>query len=156
MNICYENKHINCNHSRQDMYKVLRRYTTTIKAEESLSNVHLTRLGKAPKEKRFLAKSDNKSPKCTYGGGGVGGRCGEECTYIRQEDNKVFCMCEPGPVPFVKRVGCPFQPQCSAANPCLEGQGDCDYDIDCAGNLVCGDGNCGGRYHRTDDCCRKP
>ena len=32
------------------MYKVLRRYTTTIKAEESLSNVHLTRVGKAPKE----------------------------------------------------------------------------------------------------------
>jgi len=87
---------------------------------------------------------------------GVGGRCGEECTYIRQEDNKVFCMCEPGPVPFVKRVGCPFRPQCSSVNPCLEGQGDCDYDIDCAGNLVCGDGNCGGRYHRTDDCCRKP
>ena len=25
-----------------------------------------------------------------------------------------------------------------------------------SGNLVCGDGNCGGRYHRTDDCCRKP
>ena len=34
---------------------------------------------------------------------------------------------------------------------CAEGEGDCDSDSECAGDLVCGDDNCpwGGR----DDCC---
>jgi len=86
---------------------------------------------------------------------GVGGRCGDECTYIRQGDNKVFCMCEPGPIPFELRLGCPFRPQCSRGNKCIEGQGDCDYDYECAGDLVCGSSNCNDKYHRTDDCCQK-
>ena len=31
---------------------------------------------------------------------------------------------------------------CSDAFPCLEGQGDCDEDSQCEGNLVCGPDNC--------------
>jgi hypothetical protein len=36
------------------------------------------------------------------------------------------------------------------------GDGDCDSDNDCAGNLVCGTDNCeqsSGQYDSTDDCC---
>merc|ERR1719228_3045287 len=89
---------------------------------------------------------------------GVGGRCIDECTYIRQEDNKVFCMCEPGPIDFVKPARCPAfrNLQCSAYNKCIEGQGDCDSDYECKGDLVCGDGNCASDYyHSTDDCCER-
>ena len=87
-----------------------------------------------------------------------GGRCGHECAYIRQEDNKVFCMCEPGPVDFVKPSRCPaFRTlQCSVFNKCIEGQGDCDRDNECQSGLVCGDGNCSSdKHHPTDDCCYK-
>ena len=39
---------------------------------------------------------------------------------------------------------------------CTEGQGDCDSDAGCAGNLICGRNNCR-VYHEnssvTDDCC---
>ena len=42
---------------------------------------------------------------------------------------------------------------CSASKPCVNGQGDCDKDSDCYGNLVCGDNNCGrGKL----DCCMWP
>ena len=32
---------------------------------------------------------------------------------------------------------------CNATHPCNIGQGDCDSDEDCLGNLVCGRQNCG-------------
>ena len=42
---------------------------------------------------------------------------------------------------------------------CEEGQGDCDKDDGCAGDLVCGKNNCR-EYHKDagpkEDCCRKP
>ena len=49
---------------------------------------------------------------------------------------------------------------CESEDPegskCTEGQGDCDSDDGCAGNLVCGSNNCR-NYHRDaspyDDCC---
>ena len=48
---------------------------------------------------------------------------------------------------------------CTAATPCVEEEGDCDADVDCAGNLICGNNNCkpfGSFYHKKDDCCVKP
>ena len=53
---------------------------------------------------------------------------------------------------------------CSGNNgPCSEGQGHCDYntDADCRGSLVCGLGNCDGRFskplfdNRAANCCRR-
>ena len=35
-----------------------------------------------------------------------------------------------------------------------QGDGDCDYDSDCAGDLVCGSNNCvGTQFDGADDCC---
>jgi hypothetical protein len=52
---------------------------------------------------------------------------------------------------------------CRSTNTCGAGQGDCNYDSDCLGSLVCGSSNCGGSYtcgtYGTsycgyyDDCC---
>jgi len=42
---------------------------------------------------------------------------------------------------------------------CTLGQGDCDTDTDCHGNLVCGDDNCrqfNSHAHRYADCCKEP
>ena len=36
---------------------------------------------------------------------------------------------------------------------CKLGEGDCDYDSDCEGSLVCGDDNC--TWGDGDDCCKK-
>ena len=38
---------------------------------------------------------------------------------------------------------------------CKEGEGDCDDDAECEGDLVCGINNCA--WNSTfDDCCAKP
>lgn len=48
-----------------------------------------------------------------------------------------------------------IQECCDTNNPCDEGQGDCDKDSECSGNLICGKNNC----HRSKfpsnktDCC---
>ena len=45
---------------------------------------------------------------------------------------------------------------CSPLNPCVDGEGDCDNDNDCEGNLVCGVDNCdraNPAFDSTDDCC---
>ena len=43
---------------------------------------------------------------------------------------------------------------CNATHPCDIGQGDCDKDEDCLGNLVCGRQNCGpGFFWNSTDCC---
>ena len=31
---------------------------------------------------------------------------------------------------------------CTSSYPCVTGEGDCDSDSQCAGNLVCGEDNC--------------
>ena len=41
---------------------------------------------------------------------------------------------------------------CTSSAPCGEGQGDCDHDDQCAGDLVCGTDNCAAG-HRNMDCC---
>ena len=49
---------------------------------------------------------------------------------------------------------------CSSPQPCEEGQGDCDFNSDCRGNLICGNNNCrqihGNISAATSDCCVKP
>jgi len=42
---------------------------------------------------------------------------------------------------------------CSTSTPCGIGQGDCDHDLHCAGDLVCGKNNCGYQFWSTADCC---
>merc|ERR1739838_1019421 len=42
---------------------------------------------------------------------------------------------------------------CTSEFLCLEGEGDCDDDGDCAGSLVCGTDNCGSPFQDTHDCC---
>ena len=49
---------------------------------------------------------------------------------------------------------------CTSSNQCGEGEGDCDSDADCSGNLKCGqgsgnDGNCDTSlgFPATYDCC---
>jgi len=48
---------------------------------------------------------------------------------------------------------------CSSSSPCQAGQGDCDYDSDCAGSLVCGNDNCQNFHPGAEalaDCCITP
>jgi len=43
----------------------------------------------------------------------------------------------------------------SRPDGCPEGEGDCDMDSHCAGELVCGEDNCNGSgFDSTDDCCK--
>lgn len=45
---------------------------------------------------------------------------------------------------------------CSREKPCKEGQGDCDDDDECKGDLVCGSNNCGKKFRwHSADCCEK-
>jgi len=55
------------------------------------------------------------------------------------------------------------EPPCSGGDSCcdsriggcLAGEGDCDMDSHCAGDLVCGVDNCNGiGFDSTDDCCK--
>ena len=47
---------------------------------------------------------------------------------------------------------------CDSDNPCREMEGDCDYDSDCFGPMVCGSNNCPNElfFEDTDDCCEIP
>merc|ERR1719494_958915 len=49
---------------------------------------------------------------------------------------------------------------CTAANPCGLGEGDCDRDDQCSGDLTCGIDNCNRKsmpsFDSTDDCCQRP
>ena len=52
---------------------------------------------------------------------------------------------------------------CESEDPeeskCVEGEGDCDSDDGCAGDLVCGSNNCLQYFpwaSPSDDCCTKP
>merc|ERR1719430_2987928 len=49
---------------------------------------------------------------------------------------------------------------CSAGFPCQAGEGDCDSDEQCAGDLQCGENNCDRKnyasFDATDDCCQRP
>ena len=47
---------------------------------------------------------------------------------------------------------------CTSSRPCGAGEGDCDSDVDCAGNLQCGYDNCNAFFGFTSsyDCCYDP
>merc|ERR1711953_235784 len=49
---------------------------------------------------------------------------------------------------------------CTSANPCGLGEGDCDRDDQCSGDLTCGIDNCDRKsmpsFDSTDDCCQRP
>jgi hypothetical protein len=49
---------------------------------------------------------------------------------------------------------------CTNDAPCVKGNGDCDFDTDCAGDLYCGEDNCllyhstlNSAWETTADCC---
>ena len=42
---------------------------------------------------------------------------------------------------------------CTIEQPCKLGEGDCRFNEQCEGNLVCGQDNCGPGFHNTSDCC---
>merc|ERR1719412_1331421 len=43
---------------------------------------------------------------------------------------------------------------CTESNQCGVNEGDCDSDVDCEGDLVCGTDNCNGpNFDSEDDCC---
>merc|ERR1712183_614296 len=47
---------------------------------------------------------------------------------------------------------------CTTGTPCIQGEGDCEDDTDCADGLMCGENNCknfGDFFHERDDCCVK-
>ena len=44
---------------------------------------------------------------------------------------------------------------CTTNTPCGLGQGDCDSDTECTGDLMCGKNNCGPEFLWSDaDCCK--
>ena len=44
---------------------------------------------------------------------------------------------------------------CTTQNPCGKGEGDCDEDNQCLGDLVCGTDNCGSQFPVYGaDCCK--
>ena len=45
---------------------------------------------------------------------------------------------------------------CSSSNKCEEGEGGCTCNDQCAGDLVCGSGNCGKGWNKSMNCCSKP
>ena len=64
---------------------------------------------------------------------------------------------------FTNKSGCIGGDDCcTTTNPCNVGEGDCDSDIQCLGDLKCGennnfDDNCVGEgFDATDDCCYDP
>ena len=49
---------------------------------------------------------------------------------------------------------------CTTKDTCQEGEGDCNVDADCTGDLKCGFNNCPVKsepsFDKTDDCCYNP
>merc|ERR1712055_18177 len=108
--------------------------------------------------------------------------CGEgegDCDHDSDCKSGLFCghnNC-PNLPSFDTSDDCCYDPQkvkCEGGNGCCgkngkrcgEGEGDCDYDRDCEGNLECGSNNCAWDKHKCDkwykpgflcdDCCEKP
>jgi len=87
--------------------------------------------------------------------------CKQFGTFFHEKDD---CCVKPkvtSAEPFQRCKGRNFFPKpcCTPQNPCPEGEGDCEIDNDCSGELVCGNNNCkqfGSFYHEKDDCCVKP
>merc|ERR1711939_214497 len=83
-------------------------------------------------------------------------RCGtDNCDRGRFPFDSTDDCCYP-PIP-VLLPGCSGDDNCcTPENPCYDGEGDCDTDRDCVGDLRCGVDNCAGPslgFDATDDCC---
>jgi len=81
-----------------------------------------------------------------------------KCCYLKKGDAKSNKVAAPGLISGDNTCrglrcnginnGC-----CTKATPCLEGDGDCDNDGECASGLICGMDNC--PWGDNDDCCIK-
>jgi len=79
-----------------------------------------------------------------------------ECTSVDYDQPWCFVNETTGQWDICKCTGPPGHPNyCSEHSPCPENEGDCDYNTDCEGNLVCGTDNCGKDkgYEGWADCC---
>ena len=65
-------------------------------------------------------------------------------------DQLYFMPANTGPCTATDQCLCRQNDFC-AKIPCGEGQGDCDYDTECEGSLVCGHMNC--KNSTVTDCC---
>ena len=45
---------------------------------------------------------------------------------------------------------------CTKEHKCGIGEGDCDKDEECEGNLICGKNNCKSHFSYDADCCYEP
>jgi len=85
--------------------------------------------------------------------------CGESnCFFNLGFPSSYDCCEEPAPT----KTGCHFYNNdnncCTQQNPCTKGEGDCDQDHDCIGDLVCGKDNCHDDlgFPWWGDCCKEP
>merc|ERR1711935_1325928 len=85
--------------------------------------------------------------------------CGESnCFFNNGFPSSYDCCEEPTP----SKTGCHFYNNdnncCTQQNSCTKGEGDCDNDNDCIGDLVCGNNNCheGLGFPSWGDCCTEP
>jgi len=96
--------------------------------------------------------------------------CGVEVCALDCSQALETCLtsCQQSEMPTTGREGMATERDCRGGdscctrwNLCFEGEGDCDRDNQCYGNLRCGenkrDNNCRGRgFDSTDDCCFRP
>merc|ERR1712223_1457865 len=85
--------------------------------------------------------------------------CCEKRLLPLMESNKPIKTIKPSTSKTCKGRNFLPRPCCTPQSPCPEGEGDCEVDNDCSGDLVCGNNNCkqfGSFYHEKDDCCVKP
>merc|ERR1711971_748093 len=85
--------------------------------------------------------------------------CGESnCFFNNGFPSHYDCCEEPAPT----KTGCHFYNNdnncCTKEKPCNKGEGDCDKDHDCIGDLVCGKDNCHDElgFPWWGDCCKEP
>ena len=85
--------------------------------------------------------------------------CGESnCFFNNGFPSNYDCCEDPAPT----NTGCHFYNNandcCTKQNPCAKGEGDCDKDHDCIGDLVCGKDNCHDDlgFPYWGDCCKGP
>ena len=84
-----------------------------------------------------------------------GGMNGASCGPDAPRDFR--CCVDPNNIPAPSPTTCNSFLDWNCCNnqyPCGQGSGDCDSDDHCAGDLICGDGNCGPNAPAGFDCCK--
>merc|ERR1711974_368315 len=105
-------------------------------------------------DKECLAKCNNESGLCEN-------FCGTENYCCKKGEAVNGCDGKAGGLDThvcVKFMSCDGGDACCSGGnyKCLEGEGDCDSDSDCAPGLYCGTNNCQGpNFDSGDDCCFK-